>query len=97
MSDYRDPNDPLYGNPGCEPAERRTSTGWGWIAGAVFLVIVLAVAFGVGHEPTRVASNDTTQSAATRMAPPAGTMNPAAPSLVPGLAPPPATTPAPNK
>jgi hypothetical protein len=96
MSDYRD-NDPLFGNPSYEPAERRTSTGWGWIAGAVFLVIVLAVAFGVGHEPTRVASNDTRQSAATRMAPPAGTMNPAAPSVVPGLAPPPATTPAPNK
>jgi hypothetical protein len=97
MSDYRDPIDPLYGNTGSERAERRTTAGWGWIAGAVFLVIVLAVAFGVGHEPTRVASNDTTQSAPTRMAPPAGTTNPAAPSIVPGLAPPPATTPAPNK
>jgi hypothetical protein len=97
MSDYRDANDSFYGY---EPAERRTSTGWagwGWIAGAMFLVIVLAVAFGVGHQPTRVASNDTTQSAPTRMAPPAGTMNPAAPSVVPGLTPPPATTPAPNK
>ena len=97
MSDYRDANDPFYGNPGYEPAERRTSTGWGWIAGAVFLVIVLAVAFGVGHQPMRVASNDTTQSAPTHMAPAAGTMNPAAPSVVPGLTPPPATTPAPNK
>jgi hypothetical protein len=96
MSDYRDPNDPMYGNPGYEPAGCRTSTGWGWIAGAVFLVIVLALAFGVGHEPSRVASNDATQSAATRMAPPAGTTNPA-PSVVPGLAPPPAATPAPNR
>ena len=49
MSDYRDPNDPMYGY---EPADR-TGMSWGWIAGAVFLVIVLAVALGVGHEPTR--------------------------------------------
>jgi hypothetical protein len=34
MSDYRDPNDPMYGY---EPADR---TGiWGWIAGAAGLVI----------------------------------------------------------
>jgi len=59
MSDYRDPNDPMYGNPGYEPADRRTSTGWGWIAGAVFLVIVLALALAsatnqaVSHPMTR--------------------------------------------
>ena len=51
MSDYRDPNDPMFGNRGYAPADR-TSTSWGWIAGAVFLVIVLALAFGVGHEPS---------------------------------------------
>jgi hypothetical protein len=96
MSDYRDPNDPTYGNLGYEPADRRTSNGWGWIAGAVFLVIVLAIAFGVGHEPSRVASNDGTQSAATPMAPPATTSNPA-PSTIPGLAPPPAPAPAPDR
>ena len=56
MSDYRDPNDPMYGNRGYEPADR-TGTSWGWIAGAVFLVIVLGLAFGVGHEPSRVASS----------------------------------------
>jgi hypothetical protein len=94
MSDYRDPNDPLYGNSGYEPADRRTSTGWGWIAGAAFLVIVLALAFGVSHEPSRVASNDASQSAATRMAPPATTPHPA-PLGGLGLAPPPA--PAPNR
>ena len=38
MSDYRDPNDPMYRY---EPADR-TGMSWGWIAGAVFLVIVLA-------------------------------------------------------
>ena len=38
MSDYRDPNDPMYGY---EPANR---TGiWGWIAGAAGLVIILVL------------------------------------------------------
>ena len=86
MSDYRDPNDPMYGS--YEPAGR-TSRGWGWIAGAVFLVIVLALAFGVSREPSRVASNDS-QSAATHTMPPANTN----PGSLPGLTPP---APAPNR
>jgi hypothetical protein len=83
MSDYRDPNDPTYRNTGYEPAERSTGTGWGGIAGAMFLVIVLALAFGVGHEPSRVASNS---------ASPPETSAPA-PSTVPGLTPPPSQVP----
>src|ERR1700691_1864002 len=59
---YRDPNGPMTGNAGYVPAAR-TNAGWGWIAGAIFLVIILAIAFGVGHEPNRVASNDMTPSA----------------------------------
>ena len=66
MSDYRDPNDPMYGNLGYEPSDRRTNSGWGWIAAALFLVIVLAIGFGVAHEPTRVASNDCRQRRRTR-------------------------------
>jgi hypothetical protein len=88
MSDYRDPNDPMYGNLGYEPSDRRTNSGWGWIAAALFLVIVLAIGFGVAHEPTRVASNDS-PSAATHMTPPATTN----PGSLPGLAPPPAPAP----
>jgi hypothetical protein len=84
MSDYRDPNDPMYGNRGYEPADR-TGTSWGWIAGAVFLVIVLALAFGVGHEPTRVASNNTS---AQQAKPSEGQ-----PSMLPGLTPPPLQAP----
>jgi hypothetical protein len=88
MSDYRDPNDPMYRNTGYEPAERGTGTTWGWIAGAMFLVIVLALAFGVGHEPSRVASNN---------AAPPQTTAPAAPSTLPGtlpgLIPPPSQVP----
>ena len=55
MSDYRDPNDPMYRNTGYEPAERTTGTSWGWIAGAAFLVVVLALGFrrGTRAEPRR--------------------------------------------
>jgi hypothetical protein len=86
---HRDPNDPKGGNVGYEPANRRDTAGWGWIAGAVFLAILVAIAFGLGHEPNnRVASNDVTPPAAMH---PLG-----APMTSPGLAPPPAQSPAPT-
>jgi hypothetical protein len=81
MSDYRDPNDPMYGYG---PADR---TGiWGWIAGVACLVIILGLglALGVGQGPTRVASNNAT---------PPQTTAPAAPPMVPGLTPPPSQAP----
>jgi len=92
---YRNPNDPSTGNAGYEPAAR-TNAGWGWIAGALCLVIILAIAFGVGHEPNRVASNDEAQPAATHMAPPAAALRPAPPA-VPGLAPPQEPAPTPDR
>jgi hypothetical protein len=80
MSNYRDPNDPMYGY---EPADRTGS--WGWIAGAVSMAIILALAFsGVGHGPTRVASNNVT---------PPQTTAPAAPPMMPSLTPPPSQAP----
>jgi hypothetical protein len=66
-----------------EPADR-TGTSCGWITGAVFLVIILAMALGMGHEPTRVASNNA--------APPQTTAS-AAPPTMPGLTPPPSQAP----
>lgn len=78
MSDFRDPlyrdlNNPMSGNVGYEPATGRNA-GWGWIAGAVFLVIVLALAFGVGHAPdSRVASNTMAPATTHPLAPPAAT------------------------
>jgi hypothetical protein len=91
MSDYRDPNDPLMRNFGYEPYSGSGKYGWAWIAAAVGLVIVLAIAFGVGHEPDRVASNDTAAPAAhvSPLTPPANMAAPPRP-LSPGLAPPPA-------
>jgi hypothetical protein len=59
----------------------------------VFIVVVLAVAFGIGHEPnTNTASNDVTPPAATRMAP---AFTPASPNAPPAVTPAPAT-PTPN-
>ena len=43
-------------------------TPWGWIAGAVFIVVVLALIFTSGHT-TRTASNDRSPPATTGMAP----------------------------
>jgi hypothetical protein len=99
MSDYRNSNDPLYRDPndpsmrgsGYEPAAPTTGAPWGWIAAAVFVVIVLGIAFGVGHEPSRLASNEAVPPPLTHpspLAPPAA-MTPPRP-MAPGLAPAPA-------
>ncbi len=95
MSDYRNSefgNDPLRRDPPYDPDARAMNATWGWIAAAVFIVVVLAVAFGIGREPgqsgTNTASNDATPPAATRMAPP---LSPAPPANTSA----PAVTPAP--
>jgi hypothetical protein len=99
MSDYRNPHDPLRRDLRYDPDARTMNTTWGWIAAAAFIVVVLAVAFGVGHQPqtgTNTASNDMMPPAATRMAPPASTtMPPAATPTPPATAPAP-ISPAPN-
>jgi hypothetical protein len=71
MSDYRNSEFEYRNEPPYDPVARDMNATWGWIAAAVFIVIVLAVAFGVGRQPTtNTASNDITPPAATRMAPP---------------------------
>jgi hypothetical protein len=101
MSDYRNSefdyrNDPLRRDPAYDPDARAMNATWGWIAAAVFIVVVLAVAFGIGHEPnqsgTNTASNDVMPPAATRMAPP---LTPASPAAPPAATPAP-VTPTPN-
>ena len=60
---------PLRSNPELDPNVRPPNPAWGWIAAAIFLVVVLAVAFGYGHRPgqlgTNTASNDIAPLAAT--------------------------------
>jgi hypothetical protein len=77
MSDYRDPNnrDPM--DPTATDLRRSemrgANSGLGWIAGALFLVVVLALIFGLGRTGERTAGTGTTPPAATTgAAPPAG-------------------------
>jgi hypothetical protein len=90
MSDYRDPNDPMWRDTPYTASERGYSATWGWVAGAVFLVIVLAIALGVRNEPTHTAANDTAPTAHVTPAPkPASPANPsvmARPAPVPAPA-----------
>lgn len=70
MSDFRNPNDPR--DMPYDPNVRQGSAGWGWAAGAVFVVILLALAFGIGRHPnqagTNVAANN--HPPVTQLAPP---------------------------
>ncbi len=87
MSDYRDPNEPPWRGAEYEPTTRGKDISWGWIAGVVAIVVLVAIAFGVGHSPTETASNET--SPAATKAPPTPVPHPLNPAL-PGLVSPPA-------
>ena|SRR5581483_44064 len=71
--DFRNPDDPFRNDANLDPNARAPGAMWGWVAAAVFLVIVLAVAFGAGHQPGQsgpnVASNTMTPPAATHSTP----------------------------
>lgn len=83
--DYRDPDDPLRRDARLDLDARAANAAWGWIAAAVFLVVVLAVAFGIGHQGqqgTKTASNDVMPPppAMSRMNPPATAPAPVTPA-----------------
>ena len=84
--DYRNPEDPFQRDTAYDPNVRTGNSAWGWIAAAVFVAIVLAVVFGMGHQPgqngTNTASNEM-RSPATTMAPPTTTTKPATTSPSP--------------
>jgi hypothetical protein len=85
MSDYRNPDDPMWRNASYDPQARIETAAWGWIAAAVFLVVVLAVAFGVQHEPSQRTAA-TTPPVANGLAPPpasAPSTGPMAPLIAP--------------
>jgi hypothetical protein len=79
--DYRNPEDPFRQDAAYDPNVRSGNSAWGWIAAAVFVAIVLAVVFGMGHQPGQNGTN----TASNEMRPPA-TTSPASP-----------VTPAPNR
>ena len=97
--DYRNPEDPFQRDAAYDPNARSGNSAWGWVAAAVFVAIVLAVVFGMGHQTgqngTNTAANETRPPAST-MAPPAGTGTPATPATPAPTNPTPAS-PAPNK
>jgi len=73
LGDYHDPNDPMH-RAGTPYEARQSNAALGWIAGAVFLVVVLALIFGLGGDGDRTAGTGTPPPAATTgAAPPAGT------------------------
>jgi hypothetical protein len=101
MSDYRNQDfnhlsaeDPFRSSAKMDPDTGAANVAWGWVAAAVFLVVILAVAFGIGHQPggigTNTASNDIAPPAVTHMAPPPASV------LPPVTITPPPITPAPN-
>jgi hypothetical protein len=97
--DYRGPEDPFRRDAKLDPDIGTANAAWGWIAAAVFIVVILAVAFSVGRQPgalgTNTASNELTPPAATQMTPPANvppTTNPTAATPVPPIT----TAPAPQ-
>jgi len=86
MSDYRNSeygyrnDDPMRRDVIYDPNVRSMNATWGWIAAAIFIVVVVAAAFGLGRPSqtgTNTASNE--PPAATRMAPPPS-MHPLAPA-----------------
>jgi hypothetical protein len=88
MTDYRDPYFDHHRPAGFDPDARTTNATWGWIAAAVFLVVILAVGLGLGHQPghsgTNTAMNIPVQPPAmTRMNPPAFAPATPAPPIAP--------------
>jgi hypothetical protein len=81
MSDYRDPynrdpTDPLD-RPMRRSEMRSANSGLGWIAGALFMVVVLALIFGLGRTGERTASSGGNPPATTTGAAPPPAPGPA--------------------
>ncbi len=91
--DYRNSEDPFQRDTAYDPNVRTGNSAWGWIAAAVFVAIVLAVVFGMGHQPGQNGTN----TAANESRPATTQMAPATPApTTPAPATPAPTAPAPN-
>jgi hypothetical protein len=83
-----DPNDPLQRdewrqNLARDDDFRAANATWGWVAAAVFVAVVLFIAFSSGRNGTQTASNDTMASSRTMTTPPAYRAPPSADSAAP--------------
>ena len=79
MTDHRDFGRRLDMDRRMEPEQTGSPTPWGWIAGAVFIAVLLALVFagGDGTKTARDQTNPpTTTGVAPRTAPPAVTVPP---------------------
>jgi hypothetical protein len=86
---YQDPNDPLHRDrlQNLPPDDSMASNAtWGWVAAAIFAVVVLFLAFTTGRDETQTAANRDMSTPATRSMPStsgAATNSPAMPSTTP--------------
>ncbi len=100
MSDYyNNSDDPWRRDAAYDLNAHRRGSAWGWIAGAVFLAVVLAIAFGAGHSSNSAGSNVVANNGTLPMAQPhftpSGPANPAYTPINP-IAPAPANPPQPQ-
>jgi hypothetical protein len=70
MSDYYNSDDPWRRDAAYDLNARRRGAAWGWIAGAVFLAIVLAIAFGAGRAPNSAGNSMLANNGTAPMAQP---------------------------
>ena len=90
---YQDPNDPLHRErmQNLPPDDSMASNAtWGWVAAAIFAVVVLFLAFTTGREDQQTAANRDMSTPATRTMPStsgAATNSPTMPSTTPSTSP----------
>ena len=63
MSDYNNPNDPSRHDSPYDLNARSANAASGWIAGGVFLVVIIGLAFSIGHMPNHGNNNTAVNNA----------------------------------
>jgi len=71
MSDYRNPNDLSRRDSPYDLNARTGNIASGWIAAGVFLVLVIGLAFGIGHTPNHDANSSMANKASLPVTQPA--------------------------